>query len=160
MLPSLARRNPIVVQFSQWPQHSCRRFLFFCANSSLSTAFCLVVHQHYDAGTNAHPRLCIPFHANIHKAITCKYLSKNICTVVKEWIHGYLCLGYFSSSTHIALVTLMAQKVWRLWVLVFVYDRHSHARNCIGLLSNTGLFLSTGSKYRFLLQRHSIPFDS
>ena len=65
--------------------------------------------------------------ANIHKVIACKYLSDNICTVVGEWHHGCLCLGYFFSSTHFDLVTLMAQKVWRLWVLVFAHDRYSHA---------------------------------
>ena len=32
--------------------------------------------------------------------------------------------------------------------------------NCIGLLSHTGHFLSTGNKYPFLLQRRLIPFDS
>ena len=48
MLPSLARRNTIVVKFS----HHCRRFLFFFGNSSLSLASCLVVRQPYDAGTN------------------------------------------------------------------------------------------------------------
>ena len=90
MLPSLARRNTIVVQFS----HYCRRFLFFLGNSSLSLAYCLVVRQPYDAGTNTYPRLSNPFHfyrigtqagANIHKAFACRYLSYNICTVVEEW---------------------------------------------------------------------------
>ena len=73
--------------------------------------------------------------------------------------HGYFCLGYFSSSTHVYLVRRMAQKVWRFSVSVFGHDRLSHAGNCIGLLSNTGLFLSTGNRYLFLLQRHSFPFD-
>ena len=45
MLPSLARHSPTVVQFSQQPQHSCRRFLFFCGISSFSWAFYLVVCQ-------------------------------------------------------------------------------------------------------------------
>ena len=81
--------------------------------------------------------------------------SNNICTVVEEWHHGYFCLGYFFSSTHFDLVTLRAQNVWWLWVLVFAHDRYSHAENCIGLLSNTGLFLSTGNKYLFFLQRHT-----
>ena len=61
MGPGLARGNPTVAQFSQQPQHSCRRCLFFCGNSSLSLAFCLVVHQPYDAGSNTYPRLYIPF---------------------------------------------------------------------------------------------------
>ena len=123
MLPSFARHNPSEIQFSQ--EHSCRRSLFFCGNSSLSLAFCLVLHQPYDAGTNIYPGLCSPLlfceidtreDANVHKAIACKYLSNNICTVVEEWTHGYLCLGCFSSSTLFDLVTRMAQKVWRhLW---------------------------------------------
>ena len=54
----------------------------------------------------------------------------------------------------------MAQKVWRQCVLVFARDRYSHAGNYIGLLSNTGLFLSTGNRYLFLLQRRLVPFDS
>ena len=41
----------------------------------------------------------------------------------------------------------------------FEHDRYSHAGNCIGLLSKTGLFLSTGNKYLFLLQRLLVPYD-
>ena len=40
------------------------------------------------------------------------------------------------------------------------HDRYSHAGNCIGLPSNTDLFLSTGNKYLFLFQHHLIPCDS
>ena len=29
------------------------------------------------------------------RSIPCKYSSKNICTVVDEWHHGYFSLGYF-----------------------------------------------------------------
>ena len=132
-------------------------------------ALCLIVHQPHDAGTNTYPKLCTSFlfcridtqvDANIHKAIACKYLSDNICKVVGEWHYGYFCLGYFFSSTHFDLVTLRAQKVWRLWVLVFAHDRYSHAGNCIGLLSSTGLFLSIGNRHLFLVQRQFIPFDS
>ena len=91
-------------------------------NCSLSLAFCSVVHQHNDAGTNTYTRLCSPIllckidtweDANTHKAIACKHLSNNICTVVEEWHHVTFCLGYFFSSTHFDLVSLMAQKVWR-----------------------------------------------
>ena len=42
----------------------------------------------------------------------------------------------------------------------FAHDPGLRGGNCIGLLSNTGLFLSTGNRYLFLLQRHLIPFDS
>ena len=48
------------------------------------------------------------------------------------------------SRHHLYLVSLMAQKVERLPVSVLVHDHHSHAGNCTGLPSNTGLFLSTG----------------
>ena len=40
-------------------------------------------------------------------------------------------------------MTLTAQKARPLRVLVFAHDRCSHAGNCSGLLSNSGLFLST-----------------
>ena len=69
------------------------------------------------------------------------------------------CLGYFSSSTHFVLVTRMAHKVSRQCVLVFGHDLGFRDGNCIGLLANTGLFLSSGNRYFFLLQRRSIPFD-
>ena len=149
MTPSLARRNPIVVHFSQQRQHFCRRLLFLCGNGSLSLAFCLVVHQLYDAGTNTCHRLCNPFlfckidtreDANTHKANSCKYLSNNICTVIEESHQGSICLGYFFSSTHFDLVTQRAQMVWRLSVSVFVHDRYSHAGNCICLPLNIGFF--------------------
>ena len=96
---------------------------------------------------------------NTHKTISCKYLSKNICTDVEEWHHGYFCLGYFVSSTHFDLVTLTTQKEWRLSMSTFEYDRYSHSENCIGLSSNSGLFFSsTDNKYLFFLLRHSFSF--
>ena len=62
MLPSLARRNSIVVHLSQQLQHFYRRFLFFCGNSSLSLGFFVrFVHQSYDAETNIYHRICTPF---------------------------------------------------------------------------------------------------
>ena len=54
-----------------------------------------------------------------------------------------------STSCH-----LVAQRVWRHSVSVFVHDRYSHAGKCTGFPSNIGLFLSTGNKYLFLLQCH------
>ena len=51
-------------------------------------------------------------------------------------------------------------KRWRQCVLVFAHDRYSHDGSCTGLLSNTGLILSTGNKHLFLLQHHSTTFDS
>ena len=44
-------------------------------------------------------------------------------------------------------------------VLVLVRDLGSRDGNCIGLLANTGLFLSTGKKNLFLLQRRLVPCD-
>ena len=165
---NLARRNPIVIHFSQEPQHSCHRFLFFLGSRS-SSAFYLVVHQHCNAETDTCLQLFNPFHfcrigtradANIHKTFAYKYHSKHICAIVEEWAHGHFCLGYFSSSTHFDLVIRLAQKAWRQCVLVFVHDLRFRDGNCIGLLANTGLFLSTGNRYLFLLQRRLIPFDS
>ena len=69
--------------------------------------------------------------ANIHKAIACKYLSNNICTVVEEWHQSDFCLGYFFSSTRFDLVTSRARKVWRLSVSVLLHDRHSHAETAL-----------------------------
>ena len=51
--------------------------------------------------------------ASIHKAFACKYPSNNIYTVVEEWIHGYFCLGCFSSLTHFYLV----KGLWRVQTL-------------------------------------------
>ena len=166
MLPTLARRNPIVVNFSQQQQHSCLRFLFFCGNSSLYLALCLVAHQPYDAGTNTCPRLAtrfslveltlrrMPIFKRRSRASTLQILSARLS---KNGTMVTFFLGYFFSSTHFHLVTLTARKVWRLCVLVFANDRCSYAGNCIRLLSNTGLFLSTGNKYLFFLQHHSFP---
>ena len=97
--------------------------------------------------------------ANTHMAFACKYLSKNTYTVVEEWTHSYFCLGYFSPSKHFDLVIRLAEKVWRHCVLFSGHDLGFRDGNCIGLLANTGLFLSTGNRYLFLLQRRLIHFD-
>ena len=73
----------------------------------------------------------------------------------KNGTNGNFCLGHFSSSTHSDLVKRMAREVWRHHGLVFGTIVILNTGNCIGLLSNTGLFLSTGNRYLFLLQRHS-----
>ena len=121
--------------------------------------------------------LCIPIQfyridiredANTHKVILYKYLSNRICTVVEEFCQSDFCLWRFCFSTCFYLVSLnLAQRVVRLSVSVLVHDHHSHAGNCTGLPSNTGLFLSTGNTYLFLFQRqlslstldHSSCFD-
>ena len=90
--------------------------------------------------------------ANLHNEFACRYPSNIICTVVEQWIHGYFCLGCFSSPTHFHLVKGLARKVSRQCVLVFAHDLGLRGGNCNGLLANTGLFLSTGIKYLFLRQ--------
>ena len=154
--------------FLQLPQHSCLHFLFFLG-SGLSSAFYLVVHQPCNEETDTCLLTYNPFllckigtwaNANLHKAFACKYPSDNIYTIFEEWTHGYCCLGYFSSSTHFYLVKGLAPKVWRLCVLVLAHDLGYRGGNCNGHLANTGLFLSTGNIYLFLLQRQWFPFDS
>ena len=51
------------------------------------------------------------------------------------------------TSTHFDLVRRRARKVWRQCVLDFGHDRYSHAGNCTGLFSSTGIFLSTADRY-------------
>ena len=97
MALSLARDNQIEVQFSKLVQHPCRRFFRF--ESSFS-AFFLAVLQPCSAGTDtclpafalqpdSVKRIDIRTDANTHKAISCKYLSRSICTVVEESCQGY-----------------------------------------------------------------------
>ena len=59
----------------------------------------------------------------------------------------------FLFSTHFYLLVLVAQRLERLMASV-LHDRYSHARNFMGLLSNTAILLSTGNKYLFLFQCH------
>ena len=66
----------------------------------------------------------------------------------------------FPRHTSFDLVTRMAQKVWRQCVPVFAHDLGFRGGQCIGVPSNTGLVLSTGNKYLFLLQMPFVPFDS
>ena len=122
---NLVIHNPIVIHFSQWPQRSCHRFLFFLGSGSFS-AFYLVVHQPCFALTDTCLQPYNPFlffielalgRTNIHKTFACRHLLNNTCTVVEEWTHGYFCLGYFSSSTQFDLVLRLPQKAWRQCVL-------------------------------------------
>ena len=95
--------------------------------------FFLVVHQPCDAETNTYPHLSIPLQFlkltfGRMPILTTRSRASTFqkpCTVVEEWHLGYFCLGYFTSPTHHNLATLMARKVWRLWVLVFAHDRFS-----------------------------------
>ena len=87
------------------PQHSCRRFLFFCVNERFSMAFCLLVYQPCDVGTR---KICLLLLHHIlfckidirkdyiHKTFACKYFSKKICTIVMAqelWRHCVWFLG-------------------------------------------------------------------
>ena len=127
--------------------------------------FCLLAHQLYDAGTNTYPRLCTPF-------LFCKIDTGTMPTSTRRsrasalqiiWTLSENCpmvtfaSDTFFSSTHFDLVSLMARKVRRHCVLVFVQHFGYRDGNCIGLLANTGLFLSTGNRYLFLLQSRLIP---
>ena len=167
MALSLRRHIPIVVQFVI---HNCfSTFVFaFTVLEDLFRPFNWLLFN-LVVWEQTLVFFCIPIlfcridireNANNHKVISYKYLSNSIWTVVKEFCQGYFCLRHSFLATYFYLVSWMAQKVWRLLVSVFVHDRYSHAGNCTGLPSNTGLFLSTGSMYLFILQRHFIPFDS
>ena len=128
--------------------HNCHSILVVAFSSLLGKVaflwlFCVVVHQPYDAGTNICPRLYIPIRFFIEMTFGRMPLLPRILLfldtlrprdTVSSEVVAALCSGFCARSFH--------------------------AGNCIGLLSNTGLFLSTGNKYFFLLQRHSIPFDS
>ena len=83
MFPSLARRNPIVGMVDLF-----RLFVWLLVNLMMR-------EQTLIPGFTA--RFCkidTREDANIHKAISCKYPSNNICTVVGEWHHGYLLLFF------------------------------------------------------------------
>ena len=132
--------------------------------SSLSPAFYLVVRQPCNEETNTCFLTYNPFlffkigtrsDANIHKAVPYRYLSNNIYTVVEEWT-----LGYFSFSTHFYLVKRAGSEGVAAVCSGFCARSWVSWRNCNGLLTNTGLFLSTGNRYLFLLRRHFSPFDS
>ena len=66
---------------------------------------------------------------------------------------------FFLTHFYLVFLQIVAQRAVRLSVSVS-HDRYAHVGNCIGLPSNTGLFLSTGNNYLFLFQHHSIPCDS
>ena len=148
-------------------EKSCRRFHFFLGSTFFGFAWLFINLVNAETDTGLQPYEQFHFYgistrtnASVHMTFAYKYLSNDICTIVEEWTHRYFCLGYFFSSTHFDLVTRVARKVWRQCVLVFVvHDRHSHAGNCSGLLSNTGLFLSTGNRYLFRPQCHTFPYD-
>ena len=145
VLLNLVIHNPIVKHFSQEPQHSCRRFLFFLDACSFSAFFFWLFINLFRRKQTLLFSLTTTFIFNrIGTRGGCQYSQGDprantfqmiSGTVVEEWQPLVtFCLGYFSSSTHFDLVIRLAQKVWRHCVLVFAHDRYSHAGNCTGLL--------------------------
>ena len=81
-------------------------------------------------------------------------------TVVEEWHHGYYYLGYFFSSTHFDLVSLMAQNVWRhssVWFLCMIVTLMPET--ALIFFRTLAFFFATGNRYLFLLKRHLTPYD-
>ena len=153
-------------------QLNCRALLTM-ATALLSSPFLgylLVVLKPSSAGLSTLRRIFdIPIYfcridiredANTHKVIWCKYLPKSIYTAV-DWPSQTGSASGVSFSRHFDPVFLefVAQRVVRLSVSVS-HDCHFHAGNCIGLPSNTGLFLSAGNKQLFLVQHYFVPCDS
>ena len=136
--------------------------LHFCHHPS--SAFHLVVPQPTGAEMCTLCRICIPFRtfetdiredANTHNAILCKYLSRIVCTAVDWSSQTDTCLWSSFYSMHFYLLVLVAQRVERFLVSV-LHVHYRRAGNCIRLLSNTALLLSTDSKLFFAL---SIPLN-
>ena len=164
MVLSLARHNPIVVQFftiatalssSLFPFWK----IFFGLLIGCSSTLC--------AGTDICHQLHIPIQsckidiredANTHKVIcasTCQKVSaqsKNSASLTSASDASFS--RRTSTSCHRWL-----RKCGGFGCRFFVHDRHSHAGNCTAPFEHTGLFLSTGSMYLFLFQRHVTPFD-
>ena len=128
MHPSPVLHNPIVIRFVT-NSHS---ILVVASFSFREVAFLqplgLLFIKFCDAETDTCLQPYNPFlfyrigtraDANLHNEFACRYPSNIICTVVEQWIHGYFCLGCFSSPTHFHLVKGLARKVWRQCVLVF-----------------------------------------
>ena len=125
-----------------------------------SSACCWIVPQPSSAEKSTLRRIYIPLQtyridiredANSHKVIYCKYLSRSFCAAVGWTSQTGLCFWSSFFSTHFYLLVSVAQKMEQLWVPV-LHDHDSRVGNCIGLLSNTDLLLSTDSKFLFLFQ--------
>ena len=130
---NLVIQNPIVTLFTIATAFLSSLPVHF--GMLLFSAFDLAVHQLCNAETDTCLKLYNPFHfdkiytredANVHMTFACKYFSKKIARLPKN---GRQC------------------------VLVFANDLGFGGGNCNGLLTNTGLRLSTGNRYRFLLRR-------
>ena len=86
-----------------------------------------------------------------------KYLSRTFCTAVGWTSQTDSCLQGSFSSVNFYLV-LVAQSVERFLVSV-LHAHNRRAGNCIGLLSNTALLLSTDGKLLVLFEHYLIPCD-
>ena len=135
---SLARRNPVKVQFSQELQHPWSSlfpfwelFLGFFLGWS-STLLCANRISPALPPDSVY-RIDIRVDANIQKVISYKYFSNSICTVVEEFCQSDFCFWRSFFLTCFYLVSLMDQRVERLSVSVLVHDHCSHAGNCTGL---------------------------
>ena len=116
--------------FSQQPQRSCRRFLFFFGRgivALLSVFVWLFIDLMMREQTRIPgfaSRFCfikltlgrMPIFTRRSHASTCQLMSARSS---KNGTNGTFCLGYFSSSTHSDLVKRMALEVWRHRDLVF-----------------------------------------
>ena len=98
MLQSLARRNPIVVQFSQQPPHFLSSLSLPCVGRAAFLWFFVwlfinLMMREQTLIPGFATRFCFVkidtrADANIHKAIACKYIPNSICMVVGEWHRG------------------------------------------------------------------------
>ena len=166
---SLATHNPIEIRFSQQPQRLCPRFLFFLGNS-LSSAFYLVGPQPWSEETNTclmtYNPFCflkmalarMPIFTRRSRAGTLQIKCLHGCRKMDPWL-------LFASDASLLWHTStsckgLARKVWRQCVLVFAHDLGFRGGNCIGLLANPGLFLSTGKKYLVHFRHQRFPSDS
>ena len=164
--PSLARHNTSERHILTLGTAFLSSLSLFLVNGRSFSAFCLVVRQPYDAGTNTYPLPYIPIRfyridiredANTHKAIACKYISSSIYTVVEEVCQLILLVldtlrpRVIDGSESVAAFGFgfcwVARSLLSCQKLHWFPFEHWH-------------FLSTDNQYLFLLQRHFISFDS
>ena len=171
MLPSLARRNPIVVQISQQPQHSCRHFLFFCGNrwpffgflfSCSSTLWC--------GNKKLIPGFASPFlFCKIGTRAECQHSQSDRVQVLFKWyLHGYRRMAPLVTFAMDTSFLRHTSTSWQEWLRRCGGSVFWFLRTIVTLMPETAMvsfrtlafFLSTGNRYLFLLQRHLSPFDS
>ena len=142
----LVTHNPIVIHFSQWPQHSCHRFLFFLGSSSFS-AFHLVVYQPCNLETDQPYNR---FHFFIELALgRMPIFTRRSRAGTSQMIPARLSKNgpwLLLSRMLLFLDTLRprekvgSESVAALWSGFFAHDLGSRGGIWIGLLANTGFF--------------------